>query len=84
MWWRWPFGFKGQFAMGDDPVDCLQLFDKREDSRLSSALRIGLQRVQKKSAPVDFPPLIFFNFPETFFTPAASNPLKFEFFEVLC
>jgi len=34
---RWPFGFKGQLEMSNDPVDDLRFFDKRDDSHLATA-----------------------------------------------
>ncbi len=36
---RWPFGFKIQPEIADDPVDDLRLFDKRDDSHLSTTCR---------------------------------------------
>jgi hypothetical protein len=37
MRWRRPFSFKGEFEVGDDPVDDLWLFDKRDDFHLATA-----------------------------------------------
>ncbi len=37
--WRRPLGLEGQFEGNDDPVDNLRLFDKRDNSHLTSTGR---------------------------------------------
>jgi hypothetical protein len=37
--WRRALSLKGELKMADDPVDDLVIFDKSDDSHLSSALR---------------------------------------------